>query len=122
MTAHWIDVKEGKWNLRAEVVGFQPVSGEHSGANLAKYFIGLCDRVGIMDVKGSKVRSVPKLSELINKYHSYQLSPSTMPQTTIPAARLLRNSMSADAINGMQQRISSREYKFFIINLTLLIT
>jgi hypothetical protein len=56
MTAHWIDVNEGKWNLRAEVVGFQPVSGEHSGVNLAKYFVGLCERVGIMSNVDSKVR------------------------------------------------------------------
>jgi hypothetical protein len=63
MTAHWIDVKDGKWTLRAEVVGFQPVSGEHSGVNLAKYFVGLCDRVGIMNKVKSKVRSVPDVSE-----------------------------------------------------------
>ena len=36
-----------------------------------------------------------------------------MPQTTVPAARLLRNSISADTFNGMQQRISSREYNFY---------
>ena len=36
-----------------------------------------------------------------------------MPQTTIPAARLLGNCMSADTFNGMQRRISSREYKSF---------
>jgi len=45
VTAHWIDVKEGKWSLRSEVIGFKGVSGEHSGgANLGR---GLCDRVGI---------------------------------------------------------------------------
>ena len=55
MTAHWIDVKEGIWKLRSEVVGFQPVSGEHSGTNLAKYFVNLCDRVGIMSNAVSKV-------------------------------------------------------------------
>ena len=38
---------EGKWNLRSEVVGFQGISGEHSGWNLGRYFVGLCDRVGI---------------------------------------------------------------------------
>jgi hypothetical protein len=48
MTAHWIEVKNGEWKLRAEIVGFQPISGEHSGMNLGKYFVGLCDRVGIM--------------------------------------------------------------------------
>ena len=55
MTAHWIDVKQGVWKLRSEVVGFQPISGEHSGVNLGKYFVGLCDRVGIMNKESSKV-------------------------------------------------------------------
>ena len=27
MTAHWIEVKDEKWELHSEVVGFQPVSG-----------------------------------------------------------------------------------------------
>lgn len=56
MTAHWIAVKDEKWTLRSEVVGFQPISGEHSGENLARYFVGLCDRVGIMGKNESKVR------------------------------------------------------------------
>jgi hypothetical protein len=56
MTAHWIEVTDEQWKLRAEVVGFQPISGEHSGENLGKYFVGLCDRVGITSEKHSKVR------------------------------------------------------------------
>lgn len=56
MTAHWIEVKEEKWKLRSEVVGFQGVSGDHSGRNLGRYFIGLCDRVGICSKNGTKVR------------------------------------------------------------------
>ena len=55
MTAHWIDVKQGVWKLRSEVVGFQPILGEHSGMNLGKYFVGLCDRIGIMNKESSKV-------------------------------------------------------------------
>ncbi len=55
MTAHWIEVKNSEWNLRLEVVGFQPVSGDHSGWNLGRYFVGLCDRVGIFNEGGSKV-------------------------------------------------------------------
>jgi hypothetical protein len=57
MTAHWIEVKDEIWKLRSEVVGFQPISGEHSGENLGRYFVGLCDRVGIMSKNESKVRS-----------------------------------------------------------------
>jgi hypothetical protein len=55
MTAHWIDVKEDKWKLRSEVIGFQGISGDHSGLNLGRYFIGLCDRVGICSQNGTKV-------------------------------------------------------------------
>jgi len=54
MTAHWIEVKEQKWKMRAEVVGFKALSGAHSGENLGRYAVGLLDRVGIMDKKRSK--------------------------------------------------------------------
>jgi hypothetical protein len=55
MTAHWMEVKEGKWRLRAEVIGFKALSGAHSGENLGRYAVGLLDRAGIMSRKGSKV-------------------------------------------------------------------
>jgi hypothetical protein len=55
MTAHWIEVKEEKWALRSEVVAFQGISGGHDGNNLGRYFLGLCDRVGICDRNTSKV-------------------------------------------------------------------
>jgi hypothetical protein len=60
MTAHWIEVKDKKWKLRSEVIGFQPISGEHSGGNLGRYFVGLCDRVGIMSKNESNVRHADK--------------------------------------------------------------
>jgi hypothetical protein len=56
MTAHWMEVKEGKWRLQAEVIGFKALSGTHSGENLGRYAVGLLDRVGIMSKKGTKVR------------------------------------------------------------------
>ena len=31
LTAHWIEVKEGKWKMRAVVIGFKALSGAHSG-------------------------------------------------------------------------------------------
>ena len=55
MTAHWIEVKEKVWNMRAEVIGFKALSGAHSGENLGRYAVGLLDRVGIMSQKQSKV-------------------------------------------------------------------
>jgi hypothetical protein len=54
MTAHWIEVKENKWKMRAAVIGFKALSGAHSGENLGRYAVGLLDRVGIMDKKRSK--------------------------------------------------------------------
>jgi len=54
MTAHWIEVKDKKWKMRAEVVGFKALSGTHSGENLGRYAMGLLDHVGIMDKKRSK--------------------------------------------------------------------
>jgi hypothetical protein len=56
MTAHWIEVKDGNWKLRSEVVAFKGLSGEHSGGNLGRYFVGLCERVGIITQNQSKVR------------------------------------------------------------------
>ena len=41
--AHWIEVKDGKWTLHVEVIRFQGISGEHSGANLGWYFVGVCE-------------------------------------------------------------------------------
>jgi len=55
MMAHWIQVNNEKWMMRAEVVGFNAVSGDHGGRNLGCYFMGLCDRVGICNWDGSKV-------------------------------------------------------------------
>jgi hypothetical protein len=55
MTAHWIEVKERKWTLRVEVIGFKTLSGAHSGENLGRHAVGLLDQVGIMGRKLSKV-------------------------------------------------------------------
>lgn len=57
MTAHWIDVDAAsrKWTLRAEVVGFRLIRGTHAGGNLGRYFVGLCDRLGITSRSHSKV-------------------------------------------------------------------
>jgi hypothetical protein len=54
MTAHWIEVKEGKWKMRAAVIGFKGLSGAHDGENLGRYSVGLLDRVGIMNKTETK--------------------------------------------------------------------
>lgn len=68
MTAHWIDTKEGIWKLRSEVVGFKPISGDHSGWNLGRYIVGLCERIGIwnLDSDSSKVGSDRFISDKIS--------------------------------------------------------
>lgn len=48
VTAHWIKVKDNKWKLWVEVIGFRPLFGEHSGPNLAQYFMGVCECIGII--------------------------------------------------------------------------
>lgn len=55
MTVHWIEVKNERWKLWAEVVGFQPVAGEHGGENLGWHFVGLCEYIGILDKDQTKV-------------------------------------------------------------------
>ena len=55
MTVHWIKVKNMKWKLRVEVIGFKTLSGTHSGENLERYAVGLLDHMDIMDKKRSKV-------------------------------------------------------------------
>ena len=61
VTAHWIDMKgregEEMWEMHSEVISFQSVSGDHSGKNLGQYFVGVCDWIGIMNTKRSKVQS-----------------------------------------------------------------
>jgi hypothetical protein len=60
VTAHWIEVKmepQETWAMRSEVIGFRPVSGDHSGENIARYFVGVCDRIGIMNGEKSKVKN-----------------------------------------------------------------
>jgi hypothetical protein len=58
VTAHWIEVKEGKWKMRASVVGFRALSGAHDGKNLGRYLVGVLDRVGILSKTASKVPGI----------------------------------------------------------------
>ena len=53
--AHWTGIEAGKWKVQAEVIGFQSISGDHSGENLGRYIVGVFDWVGIMGKDHSKV-------------------------------------------------------------------
>jgi len=46
MTAHFIEMKDGRWKLKAEVIGFKSLSGAHDGENLGRYAVGLCWNYG----------------------------------------------------------------------------
>ena len=47
VTAHWIEVNKESWVMRSEVIGLRSVSGDHGGENLGRYFVGVCDRIGL---------------------------------------------------------------------------
>src|SRR5258707_13495559 len=96
MTAHWIEVDKEKWSLCSEVVRFQAISGEHNGWNLGRYFVGLCDRVGMCGTGESKESYTGQfvclfchlaLSHPILFYFSSKKSRSIMTQTTIQTAQ-----------------------------------
>ena len=58
ITAHWINIDStpSKWTLRTEVIAFRGISGPHTGDNIGRYFMGLCERVGLISTGVSKVR------------------------------------------------------------------
>lgn len=63
LTAHWIQVDQSKkWNIKSHVIAFQAISGAHTGDNIGRYFMGLCDRVGVISWAQSKVRTESNLS------------------------------------------------------------
>jgi hypothetical protein len=56
ITGHWIDVTEkGEWELESKILALRGLSGDHGGKNLGRYVVGLCDRVGVIGNKESKV-------------------------------------------------------------------
>ena len=56
-TAHWIHVntKTSEWTLQSETVGFRSIFGMHTGKNLGRYLVAICDRIGILSRTHSKV-------------------------------------------------------------------
>ncbi len=94
MTAHWIEVKEGQWKMQAEVIGFKALLGNHGGENLGRYAVGLLDRVGIMDKKGTKVCQFFQMSCV---YSACQLYTTTLDNTS-------NNNMACEAIEDVHVR------------------
>ena len=68
MTRHWIDMTEGIWELKTEVLALRALSGNHGGDNLGWYMMGLCNRVGItnQEEKSSKVSPICNLLNQLN--------------------------------------------------------
>jgi hypothetical protein len=118
MTAHWIEVKDGKWRLRAEVIGFKALSGPHSGANLGRYAVGLLDRAGIMSKKGSKAGSYRIDLALSNFLLSCILPRWITRQTTTRLPELLRIFTFVVAWPGIVTRSNYRMFCFIFFFLT----
>ena len=58
ITAHWIEShtkSPTSWSLVSEVIAFRALSGSHTGANLGRYFVSLCERAGIVVDHSTKV-------------------------------------------------------------------
>jgi hypothetical protein len=81
VTAHWIEVKEGKWKLRASVIGFKALSGAHDGENLGRYLVGVLDCVGILSQKESKVPGISLCHCFPNPVAFTQLYAATLDNT-----------------------------------------
>ena len=56
MMCQWIEVRDGRWVLRVEVVAFHRVYGDHSGNNLGRYAVKLMDCAGITSRTRNLVR------------------------------------------------------------------
>src|SRR5882672_8240535 len=80
MSAHWIEVKDGRWKMRASVIGFKGLSGAHTGENLGRYAVGLLDRVGIMNNTESKVNNSRNPESILTRV-SCQLYTATLDNT-----------------------------------------
>ena len=59
LMVHWIQVDQSKkWNIKSHVIAFQAISGAHTGDNISRYFVGLCDHVGVI----SQAQSISKVT------------------------------------------------------------
>ena len=57
ITAHWVKshMKGAGWSLVSEVITFHAISGPHTGVNLGRYFVSLCEHAGIITSGSTKV-------------------------------------------------------------------
>ena len=57
ITTHWVEshMKGAGWSLASEVIAFRAISGPHTGVNLSRYLVSLCERAGIITSGSTKV-------------------------------------------------------------------
>ena len=98
--------------MRSEVIGFRSVSGDHGGENLGRYFVGVCDRIGIMNHDRSKVKQLLSRYRLTSDtFDSSSLSPSTMPQATTRNVKPLKLPIDGGIFpRGLHRRTNSRNF------------
>ena len=92
-TATWVAISPQTrvWSMEHKVVGFRGIFGPHNGSNLGGYFIGVCRRVGIVDVEKKisrvSVRDDMKIV-LLMCVSSDRSRWTTQPTTVQPVSRL----------------------------------
>jgi len=125
MTAHWIEVKEGKWKMKVAVIGFKALSGGHSGENLGRYSVGLLDCVGIMDKTGTKVCRLSCHNNWVansGSLISFTQQHWTIREITTQPAKQSRIFTGAEALNGTAMNNNYHSLCSFIFILLNLIS
>jgi hypothetical protein len=103
--------------MRSEVVGFRSISGDHSGENLGRYFVGVCDRVGIMGKDQSKVQANEHepsidMAMLISSPGSCSLSLLITCQVTQQSAKQSKTyTNDKSSPSGQQMKDSYRKFR-----------
>ena len=74
VTAHWINVKEGKWALCSEVIGVKSILGGHNGDNLAGYFMGCATKSEYVGKMRQRYVMVIGFAQFAHDCYSYKQS------------------------------------------------
>lgn len=112
LTAHWIrtEPKTKVWSFRSQVVAFRAISGAHTGENLGRYFLSLCDRVGITSKTSSKLLCVTAdntsnndtmcdvVEQALHKRHIYNFNPT---QHRLPCLAHILNLAVVDIMSSI---------------------
>jgi len=110
VTGHWIDVQGSTWKLRSAVLAFHCLSGQHSGANIARTFYSLCQRIGVFTRKDHKVSVHMALAtdRMNNCSLSCIVSRRTILQAMTRHVNISKSSFDAEINAGHTPKIVSR--------------